>query len=80
MPKDRKYGNVTLEKRQDAPPDEPCFVLRAQDILAPIAVRAYADLVEASIPGAPGRNMADHIRGQADQMAAWPKRKLPDGM
>jgi hypothetical protein len=80
MPKDKKYGNVTLEKRPLAPADEPCFVLRASDILSPIAIRAYADLVEAAVPGAAGKNMAYHIREQADGMAAWPGRKLPDGM
>ena len=80
MPKDNKYGKVTLERRPQAPADEPCFVLRASDILAPIAIWAYADLVEAAVPGAAGNNMAYHIREQAKVMAAWPGRKLPDGM
>jgi len=76
---DRKYGRVTLEKRPDASGDEPCFVLRGQDLLAPIAVRYYADLVEAALPLG-GKNAAESIRDCADQMAAWKVvKKLPDG-
>jgi hypothetical protein len=80
MPKDGKYGQVSLEKRPDAPLDEPCFVLRGQDILAPIAVRYYADLVEAAIPAPYGKNAAEVIRARAVELAVWPKRKLPDGI
>jgi len=77
---DKKYGKVTLENRPNADPDEPCFVFRAQDILAPPALYAYADLIEATIPGERARNMAIHIREQARAMANWPNRKLPDGL
>ena len=75
---DSKYGKVVLEKKPDAPEAEPCFVLRAQDILAPAAVFAYANLVEASLPGLAGRNAAARIRDRASEMAAWGTRKLPD--
>jgi hypothetical protein len=71
---DGKYGKVTLEKKPDAPEDEPCFVLRAQDELAADAVRAYADSVEDEI----GKDQADVIRKRADEMEAWPTKKLPD--
>ena len=61
-----------------ARPDEPCFILRGQDLLAPIAVRAYADAVEATVGGQAGKNRAARIREIADQMAAWKPRKIPD--
>lgn len=81
---DRKYGVVTLERKPDVPEDEPVFVLRAQDILAPAAVRAYANLVEATVPGAEGAGMADAIRSSAEDMARWREAngggKLPDGV
>lgn len=77
MPFDPKYGLVKLEKKPDVSDDEPCFVLRGQDFLAPIAMRFYADLVEGAIPPPGGRNMAANIREQAERMASWPPRKLP---
>lgn len=76
--KDVKYGTVTLEKKPDAPEDEPCFVLRGQDLLAPAAVRAYADSVEATVGGEVGRRRAALIRERADMLAGWRNRKLPD--
>lgn len=72
--KDGKYGTVTLEKKPDAPADEPCFVLRAQDQLAAETVRYYADAVEDEI----GKAEANQIRVRADEMEAWPTKKLPD--
>ena len=78
--RDKKYGNVTIERRPDAPADEPCFVLRGQDILAPIAMAAYADAVEATIPGTQGKYAAEQIREQCKTFAAWQNRKLPDGL
>lgn len=78
---DSKYGLVTLEKKKECSDDsvrEPVFVLRGQDILAPAAVYAYANLVEASIPGLAGKNTAARIRERAGEMAAWGTRKLPD--
>jgi hypothetical protein len=78
--KDKKYGQVTIENRPNAPADEPCFVLRGQDILAPIAMAAYADAVEATIPGLQGKYAAEHIREQCKTFAAWAPRKLPDGL
>ena len=77
--RDKKYGAMSLEKRPDAPADEPCFVLRAQDFLAPIAMAAYADAIEATVPGTKGKYWAEQIRDQAKTFAAWPSRKLPDG-
>jgi hypothetical protein len=75
---DQKYGTVLLENKPDLPADEPCFVLRAQDKLAPDAVRAYADLVETAVGGREGEDRAEALRTRADEMEAWPTRKLPD--
>jgi hypothetical protein len=71
-----KYKRVVVEKDDgtSVPEDEPVFVLRAQDVLAPIAVRFYASLVAAvGDPMGAGR-----IESFADRMAAWPTKKLPD--
>ena len=78
--KDPKYGVVQVGNPTPsmANPDEPCFVLRGQDMLAPLAVRAYADAVEATVGGQAGKNRAARIREIADRMAAWTPRKLPD--
>ncbi len=67
--------SVLKEDGTFIPEDEPVFVLRAQDILAPIAVRFYADLVE----GATGNwKKTEEIIEFADSMTNWPTRKLPD--
>lgn len=61
------------------PPDEPLFLLRGQDVLAPCTVRHYAEDVRLSKMKEPMRaNMRRHILDFADQMAAWQPRKLPD--
>jgi hypothetical protein len=57
------------------PLDEPVFLLRAQDEHAPVAVRAYADAVEAAGGDA---EIIRRSREQADRMDAWPTRKAPD--
>jgi len=73
-----KYAKIVEVTKRDGttiPGDEPVFVLRAQDVLAPIAVRFYADLVE----GATGNwHSAEDIRSFAQLMSSWGKRKLPD--
>ncbi len=60
------------------PPDEPLFLLRGQDDLAPETVRFYAyewgrrlDILDAP-------EGANRIVEIADRMAAWEPRKLPD--
>lgn len=67
-----KHNSVTLGKAQD---DEPIFVLRAQDRLAPALVRRWAD--EAERAGCPAGKVAE-ARTVADAMERWPTRKLPD--
>lgn len=63
------------------PPDEPLFLLRGQDILAPEIVRAYADEVKREGAfGRPGKNDATirRLHDVADRMGYWQPRKLPD--
>jgi hypothetical protein len=55
--------------------DEPLFVLRAQDRLAPDVVREWARLAEAH---ACAPHKVAEARSLADAMERWPHRKLPD--
>ena len=60
------------------PEDEPVFLLRAQDTIAPDVVNAWADLAEQS-SAAP--NIIEAARKQADAMVDWQKEhgsKIPD--
>lgn len=56
-------------------PDEPYFVFRAQDRLAPEHVEAWA--FEAEVNGCPKAKVAD-ARRIAAAMRRWRRRKLPD--
>jgi hypothetical protein len=74
-----KYGTVATGHRF-IPDDEPVFVIRAADMLAPGAVRAYMNLAREQ-----GMTPAycDGIKAAAGVMAAWqrehPERvKVPD--
>lgn len=70
----------------DLRPGEPFFFLRAQDVLAPFAVMAYAAQLRAAAAGANAvgarnpasdrraeglREMADNAEQRAAQMLAW---------
>jgi len=55
--------------------NEPLFVLRAQDKLAPIVVRMWAEL--AAFHGA-GLEKVHEAKRLAFEMEQWPTRKLPD--
>lgn len=66
------YASVTARGCEEA--GEPVFLLRAQDYIAPAAVRAWATLME--MEGDP-EMVAEALR-IADQMEAWPHRKRPD--
>ena len=72
-----KYQKITVEKKDGTfiPADEPVFLLRAQDILAPAAVDYYADLVESTTGD---KLKAEGIRDIAEAMVSWTPRKLPD--
>ena len=74
----------------DLRPGEPFFFLRAQDVLAPFAVLAYAAQLRAAAAGAVSmgaippthlHDMADNAEQRAAQMLAWQAAhhtKLPD--
>lgn len=55
--------------------DEPVFLIRAQDVCAPAALRAWA--AEAERHQVNPRTVAK-VRAFADRMELWPERKRPD--
>lgn len=73
MPNDTKYGRVTTEKK-NIPPDEPVFVLRAQDLLAAETLGFYAELLRKSGKEKQGREVLAISKAFRD----WPKKKMPD--
>ena len=73
MARETKYGRVTTEKKA-IPEDEPVFLLRAQDQFAAETVLFYADLRRR----AGDEEGARQIHKVADEMRAWPVKKLPD--
>lgn len=84
-----KYGQIVAEFK-DIPEDEPLFLLRGQDALAPQAIEAYASLVRATASGKTDATAAQKLHDVADEcqnvaaaMQVWqagnPDRvKLPD--
>lgn len=42
------HGKITNWLGKQIPEDEPIFIIRAQDRLAPLAINAYADLLSAA--------------------------------
>jgi hypothetical protein len=77
-----KHARPDYDRIQDPagviPEDEPVFLLRAQDVLAPAVVRAWADSAEAN--GAEG-HMVAAARHHARQMERWQGQhgfKVPD--
>ena len=67
-----KHNNPCADKAAD---DEPIFTLRAQDKLAPMVVRYWAELAEDA--GSPAAKVEEALRC-ADEMDAWPTKKVPD--
>jgi hypothetical protein len=67
-----KHNSVALSNAKD---DEPIFVLRGQDSLAPDVVRQWADRAERA--GCTIDKVRE-ARDLADAMEQWPRRKLPD--
>ena len=60
---------------QKAAEDEPIFVLRAQDMLAPVIVRQWAMLAKHC--GCAEEKVQEAIN-LAERMEKWPTRKYPD--
>lgn len=56
------------------PPDEPLFLLRGQDELAPATVEFYFDRARGSGLPVDEAHVSEHI----DAMLRWQPRKLPD--
>lgn len=60
---------------QKVAPDEPIFVLRAQDALAAELVREWAR--RAAVHGCPAAKLCEAY-DLADAMERWPQKKYPD--
>ena len=58
-----------------AAPDEPIFVLRAQDLLAPVLVRAWAFM---AAQFGVNSNKVEEAKDVAKKMIGWRTRRLPD--
>lgn len=58
-----------------AHPDEPVFILRAQDVLAAALVDRWADLAQRA---GTSYGKVHEARVLAQKMREWPTRKLPD--
>ena len=71
----RKDYNDLAALDRKIPKDEPVFLIRGQDLLAPGVLRYYAD--EAKRAHVDPR-IARSVRDQAKKMEAWHKHKLPD--
>jgi hypothetical protein len=67
-----RNGKGSLGKAAD---DEPVFILRGQDRLAPILVELWAELARSH--GCPSGKVRE-ARSMATAMRRWPKRKYPD--
>ncbi len=57
------------------PPDEPVFLLRAQDILAADAVDFWADALESN---GGDLDTVEAVRDWAQRMREWNPKKMPD--
>lgn len=68
-------GEGCLGKAAD---DEPVFILRAQDKLAPEIIREWAKKLYLADPTSATVKKRDEARALADAMEAWPNRKIPD--
>lgn len=69
---DGTWHDTCLEKVH---PNEPIFVLRAQDLLAPDIVEQWANMAQQL--GCP-RDKCEGARRTANEMRSWPNRKNPD--
>ena len=85
MTSDERYGQVVREALGELHYDEPVFLLRGQDLLAPRAIRAYAEELrrEALLRGGALRAMAEQVDARAESFLDWQKdhperTKYPD--
>lgn len=80
MAVDTKYGRVTFEREPHTPiaDDEPVFILRAQDVIAPETIIRYASLC--SERGSPQAHV-DAVMEVYDRFVRWQQEhstKVPD--
>ena len=68
-----KYGRVTTENKE-FPPEEPIFILRAQDIFAADTLGFYAEQLRRTGKEKQGRE----VLAIAKKFRAWPRKKMPD--
>ena len=71
MAKDNKYGDIDIPAINE---DEPVFILRGQDVLAPITIRFYQELRRS----AGDREGAEDINLAIKRFEVWGTKKLPD--
>jgi hypothetical protein len=60
---------------RNLPPDEPVFILRGQDLLAPSTITHWCGLHHLH-GGDPAKRSGAALA--ASELLAWPKKKLPD--
>ena len=68
-------GKGTLGK---AAANEPVFILRGQDRLAPTVLRLWADMLRQVAHTRSSLRKATEAEALADRMEAWHIRKVPD--
>jgi len=61
-----KYGEI-VASRKELPPDEPLFLLRGQDLIAPSAIDSYASHVRAVVTGVTDASRAQRLTAVADE-------------
>ncbi len=83
----KDYTKRIVDKANKIPEDEPVFLLRGQDKLAPDTLRRYCELLEEEATKQEGvkrdglLSMADELRVHAREMVVWQhtkREKLPD--
>jgi hypothetical protein len=80
-----KYGRITAEFKA-IPEEEPVFLLRGKDVLAPATIEMYANMLRAAaqgnfVAGARLRQQAEEVSNIAAAMIAWQSEhgsRLPD--
>jgi len=68
------YNERVQDSANLIPVDEPCVLLRGQDILACKAIEFYAFLCEQH----QANTVAQKMKYHAKLMREWPKKKIPD--
>lgn len=71
----KDYNDGILVEETLIPPDEPVFLLRAQDIVAVAALKTYR--LVAGVSGV-SDDMLRTIDQQVRNFEAWPTKKVPD--